>query len=234
MVDANEVIDDCLIYIYTPEEVVEASLEEQMQISEIRDVKMPEKYMTYIKEKYSNAEGSSAGSEIIDEAPYDLIKENIQLYVVDVLKEKCGEKLTEEKVETEISQNEDEREIIKHEVYETDQLKVSMSLSKDAEKDYHLSVLISSEVKWKLAYSYIIYKAVATAEGVKELNPVIIANSEDIMITSLGAILADGTIVDANEWCLDNIGTEGYTSEERERLSDELKNMVLDFLELQR
>ena len=230
--DASEVVDDCLIYIYTPDEFVKTSLQEQMHASESGEAKMPKKYMTYLKEKYLDAEGSSAGREIIDEAPYTLIKENIQLYVVDVLKEKYGEKLTEEKVEIEIPQSEDEREIIKHEVYEAEQVKVSMSLSKDAEKDYHLSVLISSEVKWKLAYSYIMYKAMMTAEGVKELNPVVIANSEEVMITSLGAMLADGTIVDASEWCVDHIGAEGYTAEEGEILSDELKNMLLDFLEL--
>ena len=234
MTGAMEVVDDCLIYIHTAEEVVETSLQEQMQASGIGDAKMPEKYITYIKENNLDGEGTYDGFEVVDEATVTLIEENVKLYVVDVIKEQYGESLAEENIETETSQieNEDEKKIIKNEVYEAEEVEVTMSLSQDTENDYHLSIWISSEVEWKLAYSYIICKNMMSVDPIIKLNPVVLATNKEVMLTSLGTSFANETIIDAGEWCVDKMLTGGYDAEAAELLTDELQNMLFDFLEL--
>ena len=97
----------------------------------------------------------------------------------------------------------EEWETLKKESYELDQVQIDMALSQDIEKAYHLSVGISSEVEWKLAYSFIIYQNVLAVKEFSVFNPIVFADNEEVTLTSTGFSFAKegGALIDTGEWC---------------------------------
>lgn len=129
------------------------------------------------------------------------------------------------------SSSELERKEIKKEVYELEQMTVTMILSQDTENALYFSVGVKSEVAWKVAYSFLIYNGLLELE---ELNPVIMAYNDEVFLSTIGFSMMKktGAFIDAGEWCAEQVVSDAFNQEKAETLGDELQELVLEFLEL--
>ena len=127
--------------------------------------------------------------------------------------------------------DEAEHKEVKQEVYELEEMQITMDLSQDTENTLFFTIGINSEVSWKLAYAFNIYSGLTDVE---ELNVVIMAYNEEILLstTGLSMMRKTGKYIDAGTWCVDQLTSEAFNSDEAEALSEELQSLVLEFLEL--
>lgn len=127
--------------------------------------------------------------------------------------------------------DEAEHKEVKKEVYELEEMQITMNLSQDTDNALYFTIGVVSEVSWKLAYAFNIYSGLTDVE---ELNVVIMAYNDEILLSTTGLAMMrkTGKYIDAGTWCVDQLTSEAFNADEAEALSEELQSLVLEFLEL--
>ena len=220
-------VENCEIFIYTVEESIETSLKSQKEAQKLEDMELPFRWLLFAKKK-GLGNGKGTGERLVSEALMEVVEAGVQEYVLDVIEAYYADDKTDSNAETEALES--ERKLLKSKDYELDQMKIKMYMSQDTENALHFNITIKSEVDWKLAYSFIIYKSILEVE---ELNTVIMAYNDEVFLSTLGLSMLtnNNTIIDTGEWCADQIISEAYDAKEAEVLGDELQSFVADFFE---
>lgn len=138
----------------------------------------------------------------------------------------------------ESSKIENEWNSLLSEKYEYDNESMSISLSVDDKNEYHLSIYLDIEEKWKAAYAYTILSA--TIKGLEEkidsfdkFNTMILVSCGNDFISSNGiAYTTEEPIetIDIATWITEGLLDTKFNSEEAERFSDQLTNDFISFL----
>ena len=220
-------VENCEIFIYTVEESIETSLKLQKETTKWEDAGLPSGWVFFVKEKGIASSKVNIDS-LVTKALAEDVEAGVQEHVLDVMAKYYVDDKTDNSAETEDS--EASGKLIKHEEYEVEQIKVILDLTRESDNSTALYVGVESDVAWKLAYSYIAYSTLAALD---ELNIIVLAYNEDVILSTIGvsADLKTNKTIDASEWCAEQIANRGYDAEESKALTDELYSLVLEFLE---
>ena len=124
------------------------------------------------------------------------------------------------------------------EKYEYDNESMSISLSVDDKNEYHLSIYLDIEEKWKAAYAYTILSA--TIKGLEKkvdnfdkFNTMILVScGNDFISSNCIAYTTKEPIetIDIATWITEGLLDTKFNSEEAERFSNQLTNDIISFL----
>ena len=139
----------------------------------------------------------------------------------------------------ESKKQEEEWETLSKKNYDYDNASMSLSVSIDSKDEYHFSIYLDIEEKWKAAYVYMVLAATIKSaeesiEGFDKLNTMVMLSCGNDFISSTGigyTTKEPVEIIDVTNWIEEGIKDKNYNADEAEKLEQQMLLDILSFID---